>query len=88
MTLPGPNRTHSTARRARSLPSDRLNMARSLLTPRLLAEGHVDEKMFNEGCADALAGKPWRLTPADLLAAGVGPLSYMLGYRAGQLEDR
>ncbi|WKA31574.1 hypothetical protein [Bradyrhizobium roseum] len=41
------------------------------------------------GHADALAGKPWRLRPEDLLQRGdrdIDPLSYMDGHRQGVLD--
>ena len=75
-------------RRPLSKPSERLNMARSLLRPRLLDDGLVDAGMFNAGYADAMAGRSWRLTPADVLAAEPGALCYMLGFRAGELARR
>lgn len=50
----------------------------------------VDREAWIAGACDAIAGKPWRLTPAEILASAgeLGPLSYMLGYRAGELQLR
>lgn len=76
-------------KRRLSKPSERLNMARSLVRPRLLEAGLVDAAAFNRGHADGLASRKWALTETDLLTAGdVANLSYMLGFRAGELERR
>lgn len=50
----------------------------------------VDRDAWIAGACDAVAGKPWRLTPGEVLerAAELGPLSYMLGYRAGELQRK
>lgn len=73
-----------------STPGERLNMARSLLRPRLLDAGLVDAASFNAGHADGLAGRKWQITEAHLKdpARQVENLSYMLGYKAGELARR
>lgn len=73
-----------------STPVERLNMARSLLRPRLLDAGLVSAAHFNAGHADGLAGRKWALTEADLKnpAREVDNLSYMLGFKAGELARR
>lgn len=77
-------------RRRRSLPSERLSFARSALRPRLLDAGLVDAGEFRRGEADALAGRKWALTEADILDRErvTETMSYMLGYKAGELERR
>jgi hypothetical protein len=76
--------------RRASLPSERLNMARSLMRPRLLDAGLVSAADFNDGYAHGLTGEKWQLTETELLDPGrqVSSLSYMLGFRAGELERR
>lgn len=83
--------TFTTAKRAgeirrRSLPSERLNMARSLLRPGVFEAGLIVAADFHAGHADGLAGESCRLTPADILAGTRDYVSYMLGIRAGELE--
>lgn len=70
-----------------SLPSERLNMARSLYRPRLLDAGLIDAAAFNRGYADGLAGRKWALTEADLhdRTRAAETMSYMLGFKAGEL---
>lgn len=69
--------------------------ARSALRPspaQLFAEAGlvVDPTEFAAGRADGLAGLKWRLTEADFLDrdARRAALSYMLGYKAGELARR
>lgn len=52
------------------------------------APSFVDREAWLLGRDDALGGLSWRLTPEDLLerAGALDVVSYMLGYRAGELE--
>lgn len=80
MTFPGPNRTHSSARRARSLPSERLMLARPTCRPTLaqvMADAlQIDVTAHQAGYADGAAARIWDPGNRDLL-------SYASGYAAG-----
>lgn len=71
-------------------PRSTIGTVRSHLRPRLLEAGLISAADFNCGLADGLAGAKWRLTEANLLdpVRSAENLSYMLGYKAGELERR
>lgn len=88
MSLPGPNHTHTTARRARVLPYERFSIDRPAplrtMAQAMVAGLRVDAESRGAGYRDGAAGNRWDPGEHDVFSYASG---YVFGKQFGRQRD-